>query len=306
MDSPSGARQPLPSRLVQTPWLLLAVTVTVWGANVVVARASTTEVSPFALVTLRWLIVCLLIAAYERGAVLTALRQLRPHWLYVIPMGAAGFTGSNGLLFAGARYTTGLNIAIVTAVIPVLVILGVRVVYGSRIGGRRMVGVVMTIVGILVVATQGDLTAVGQLRFNFGDLVEFGGALFYAGYTVALRRKPPIPAMAFFIGIALSAFAVSLPALGAEIAMGAVIWPTAGGWAAILYVAIFTSIIGQLSWIKAIERIGPSRAGVFQNLVPIIGASLSVLLLGESFHWYHGLSLALVLCGIYVSERMGK
>jgi drug/metabolite transporter (DMT)-like permease len=306
MDAQSDPSKPLPSRLVQTPWLLLAVTVTVWGANVVVARASATEVSAFALVTLRWLVVCLLIAAYERGRVVIALRQLRPHWLYVIPMGAAGFTGSNGMLFAGAKYTTGLNIAIVTAVIPVLVILGVRLVYGSRIGGRRMIGVVMTIVGILIVATQGDLTAIGALRFNFGDLIEFGGALFYAGYTVALRRKPPIPAMAFFIGIALSAFAVSLPALAVEVATGAIIWPGYGGWAAIFYVAVFTSIIGQLSWIKAIERIGPSRAGVFQNLVPIIGASLSVLVLGETFHWYHALSLALVLAGIFISERMGK
>ena len=267
------------------------------------ARAAVGEVSPFALVTLRWLVVCALVLVFARGAAFSALKRLRAHWLYVAPMGAMGFTVSNVLFFGGARYTTGLNIAIVSAVIPVLVILGARVAYGSKIGGRRMTGVALTIVGILVVATEGDLSAIGALRFNVGDLIEFVSSIFYAGYTVALRRKPDISAFAFFLGIALSAFAVSIPGLAYEVAAGTVAWPKPAGWLAILYVAVFTSLVGQLSWIKAVAMIGPSRAGVFQNLVPIIGAGLAVLLLGETFHAYHAVSMAMVLVGIWVSER---
>lgn len=282
------------------------LTVTVWGGNVVVARGAVNDVSPFALVTLRWLVVCVLLMIFARRRVLDAMTQLRPHWGYVAPMGMVGFTVSNVLFFGGAKYTTGLNIAIVSAVIPVLVIVGASLAYGTRIGGRRLVGVVMTILGILIVATRGDLMAVGSMSFNGGDLIELLGSIAYAAFTVALRRKPPISAFAFFIGIAMSAASVSLLGLFGEIAMGAVIWPTMRGWLSILYVAVFTSIVGQVFWIKAVEQIGPSRAGVFQNIVPIIGATLSVLLLGETFHAYHGLSLALVLAGIFVSERMGR
>ena len=308
MENPTTGRAaaPLPSRLNKAPWLPLALTVTVWGGNVVVARSAAGQVSPFALVTFRWLVVCALVLLFARAAVTPAIRQLRPHWPYVAAMGAAGFSISNVLFFGGAKYTTGLNIAIVSAVIPVLVIIGARLVFGTRISGRQMIGVGLTIVGILVVATQGDLTAIGALRFNIGDLIELAGTIFYAGFTVALRKKPTISAFAFFIGIALSAFVSSLPGLTYEIIAGSFAWPTLHGWAAVLYVAIFTSLVGQMSWIKAVELIGPSRAGVFQNLVPVIGAGLSVLLLGETLHAYHAISMALVLAGIFVSERMGR
>ena len=69
--------------------------------------------------------------------------------------------------------------------------------------------------------------------------------------------------------------------------------------------AIFTSIVGQVFWIRGVEMIGPSRAGVFQNLVPVIGALLSVVLLRETFHWFHAASLGLVITGLFISE-LGK
>ncbi len=302
----TGRPAPLPSRLVATPWLALILSVTVWGGNIVVARLAVGQVSPMALVALRWLVVCALAMAWSGPEVFLALRRLGPHWRYLGAMGATGFTASNAMLFWGANYTSGLNIAIVTAIVPALVVAGASVFYRARLTAPRAVGVAMTIIGVLLVATQGDLGAMGAMRFNVGDLIELIGVVCYAGFTLALRHKPDMPSFAFFIGLAIAAFASSLPAMGYEIVSGAIIWPTFQGWGTIVYVAVFTSIIGHTGWIKTVGAIGPSRAGVFQNLVPIIGAGLSVLLLGETFHWYHGASLGLVLGGIFVSERLGR
>ena len=108
----------------------------------------------------------------------------------------------------------------------------------------------------------------------------------------------------FFIGFATAAFVSAIPLAIGEYAAGATIWPGQRGLLAMLYVAVLTSIVGHVLWIKVIDAIGPSRAGIFQNLTPIIGAVLSVLLLGETFEWHHAASLALVLSGIYVSERL--
>jgi drug/metabolite transporter (DMT)-like permease len=88
--------------------------------------------------------------------------------------------------------------------------------------------------------------------------------------------------------------------------LGGAIFPTWKGFGVLLYVAVFTSILGQLFWIRAVELIGPGRAGVFQNLVPVIGALMAVVLLREDFHGYHAVSLALVLGGLMISERLGK
>jgi drug/metabolite transporter (DMT)-like permease len=82
------------------------------------------------------------------------------------------------------------------------------------------------------------------------------------------------------------------------------IWPTTWtSWAVILYTTIFPSVIGQALFIRGIELIGGNAAGLFVNLVPIFGAILAVLLLGESFQLYHALALALVLGGIMFAQR---
>jgi drug/metabolite transporter (DMT)-like permease len=298
-------RRPLPSHVARAPWLPLGLSMAVWGGNIVVARFAVGEVSPMALVCLRWLVVSALVLAWTRRDPAAAFARVAPHWRYLAVMGALGYTISNSLLFFGAKYTSGLNIAVVTAVQPALVVLGAAIAYRARLTAPRVVGVCMTVFGVLLVATRGDLLAAGSLEFNFGDFIELLGIVAYSAFTVALRSKPDIPAFSLFVGLAVSALATSAPLLAWEIASGAFIWPTWKGWAAIGYVAVFTSIVGHIGWIRAVGIIGPSRAGVFQNLVPLIGAGLSVALLGEEFRWYHGAAFALVLAGIWVSERLG-
>ena len=299
-------RAPLSSLLAPTPWLLLSLTILSWGGNVVAAKMAVGDISPMMLTTLRWFVVFAFLIAYARGGVLRALRDLRPHWRYTLFMGAVGYTASNAMFFIGARYTTGINIAIIPGVMPALVLIGVWLAYGVRIGALRIVGVGMTILGVAFAASHGDLYALGRLEFNRGDLMQLTGSILYSGFTVGLRKRPALPAFTFFIGFAVAAFVTSAPLLAVEFAMGEAVWPGTRGLAALFYVAVFTSIIGHIFWIKSVEIIGPSRAGVFQNLVPIVGAALSVLLLHESFEWYHGVALACVLGGIVVSEKLAR
>jgi drug/metabolite transporter (DMT)-like permease len=125
----------------------------------------------------------------------------------------------------------------------------------------------------------------------------------YAIYTVALRRRPAVPGLVFFSAMAAVAFLLSLPLLAAEIVAGDVVWPDAQGFAILAYVTLFPSLLSQLFFMRGVELIGPGRAGLFVNLVPVFGAILAVGLLGEPFRPYHALGLALVLGGIWLAER---
>ena len=298
-------RKPLPSRIMRNPWLLLTFSSLVWGGNVVAARFAVGEISPMALVGLRWIVVSAIIAFFARGRLRATLAQLKPHWAYLLPMGVLGFTLSNAMLYEGARFTSGLNVSIIQGVLPVLVLAGARVIYGVRAGLVRWIGVTITMAGIVLIATEGEPARILELQINKGDGLVFLGAAIYAAFTLALRKRPPMTAMAFFIGVAVAALASSVPAMVGEAMLGAAIWPGWRGLLVLLYVAIFTSIIGQVCWIRAVEIIGPARAGVFQNLVPVVGALLSVLLLREAFPWHHAASLVLVLSGLFISE-LGK
>jgi drug/metabolite transporter (DMT)-like permease len=97
----------------------------------------------------------------------------------------------------------------------------------------------------------------------------------------------------------------SLPFTFAEFQLGAGIWPDPRGWAILAYVVIFPSIVSQIFYIRGVEMIGANRAGLFINLVPIFGTLLSILIVGEYFHVYHALALALVFGGIWLAERSG-
>jgi drug/metabolite transporter (DMT)-like permease len=171
----------------------------------------------------------------------------------------------------------------------------------------QIAGVVVTLVGVLVVASRGDLAVLASLSFNFGDVLMLVGAACYAGYTLSLRRRPDVPGMTFFFLMALGAFLSSLPLLAIEALIGRTQWPTLQGWAVLLFVGLAPSLIAQRCFMRGVELIGPGRAGLFVNLVPVFGAFLSVVILGEAFGLYHAVALALVLAGILLAEqRMGS
>jgi drug/metabolite transporter (DMT)-like permease len=142
-----------------------------------------------------------------------------------------------------------------------------------------------------------------HLAVATGDIWMLIACLFYAGYTLSLRQRPKVPGLVFFAAMAGVAFLISLPLLIAEIMAGHGYWPTPRGWLILGYVAIGPSFLAQLFFMRGVELIGPGRAGVFVNLVPVFAALLAVQILSEPFAWYHGLALVLVLGGIALAEK---
>jgi drug/metabolite transporter (DMT)-like permease len=121
-----------------------------------------------------------------------------------------------------------------------------------------------------------------------------------------LRQRPAASSIGLFAALAFVAFITSAPLLGLEIARGDFFWPSATGWATLAYVAVFPSLLGQIFFIRGVQLIGPARAGVFVNLLPIFGALLAVAILGEPFGLYHMAALVLVVVGIFVAERSAR
>ena len=126
--------------------------------------------------------------------------------------------------------------------------------------------------------------------------------LFFAGYSIGLSRRPMVSALGMFTSIAIVAFIVSLPLLAIEMANDKFIAPTKIGWLIVALVSLLPSLIAQVFFIHGVGLIGPERAGVFVNLVPVFASIMAVVYLRESFELYHAISLGLVLGGIGLSE----
>lgn len=286
-------------------YLLLTVTTWCWGANAIFGKVAVGEISPMLLVTLRWLGVVILLLLFARKHLINDWPILRHHLKYICLMGTLGFTVFNALFYIAAHSTSAINIGILQGAIPVFVLLGTFLLYHARISPIQVFGVAVTLVGVVTVASGGDITQLLNLSINQGDLYMLIACLFYAGYSIGLSRRPAVSAMGLFTSIALVAFIASLPLLVLEIGNNTFQAPSTTGWVIVALVSLLPSFIAQVFFIYGVSLIGPGRAGVFVNLVPVFASIMAVFYLQESFEPYHAVSLALVLGGIALSE-LGK
>ncbi len=289
---------------VATAYALLTLTALLWAGNAITSRWAPGHVSPQVITTLRWLIACTVLMPLAGPRVRAEWPVLRRHWLRILLMGGLGYTTFNCLFYAAGTYTGAINLALFQGSIPVLVIVLNRLAYGVPVTAGQIVGVGLTLAGAALAASHGDLSALVRLDFNRGDALVFGACLLYAGYTVVLPMRPKVSALAFFSAMAGAAFVTSLPPLAWEWAGGHAVWPSAGGWAMVVFVGLGPSLLAQLCFMRGVEAIGPNRAGLFVNLVPVFGAGLAVLLIGEPFGPMEAAALALVLGGIACAERL--
>ena len=289
-------------RLYSSSYLVLTITALLWGGNAVASRLAIGEISPMMLTCLRWLGVCLVLPVIYRRDIARHLPVIRAHKGFIVMLALVGFTAFNGMMYVAAYSTTAINMGILQGAIPVLVLLGAFIAYRTPVTPLQVIGVTVTLLGVFVIATKGDVTVLKTLSFNFGDILMLIACLFYAVYTLALRNRPPLPPLVFFTALAAAALLWSILLLAWEIHSGAAIWPGPKGLAILLYVTLGPSMFAQIFFMRGVELIGPGRAGIFVNLVPVFAAILAVLILGEKFALYHGAALALVLGGIALAE----
>ncbi|HZH53952.1 MAG TPA: DMT family transporter [Microvirga sp.] len=284
-------------------YLLLCLTALFWGGNAIAGRLAVGEVSPMVLTAMRWVIVVAVMLPLTGRQLAAEWPLLREKWFSTVLMGVFGFTAFNGLFYVAAHHTSAVNLTIFQGSIPVLVLIGMVLFFGVRVVPLQVLGMIVTLVGVVIVSVKGSFEVLRSLALNIGDVWTLIACVFYAGYTLALRRRPAVSGLVFFTALASVAFLSSLPLLAYEIATGTVLWPTFEGWIILLYVGLLPSLVAQVFFIRGVELIGPARAGLFVNLVPVFGALLAVVLLGEPFAFYHALGLALVLGGIWLAER---
>ncbi len=283
--------------------LLLALAALMWGGNAVAGRLAVGEVSPMALTCLRWVIVIAVMLPFVWRRMVAEWAILKTGWRIIILSGIFGFTAFNALFYTAAHYTTAVNLTLFQGAIPILVLIASVLFLGIRVVPMQILGMIVTIGGVVLISVKGDMEILRTLALNIGDVFTLIACVFYAAYTLGLRRKPPVSGLVFFTALAVVAFVTSVPLLVMEIAQGNVQWPTPKGWLIMLYIGLLPSLLAQVFFIRGVELMGPARAGVFVNLVPVFGALLAVLLLGEPFAAYHAIGLALVLGGIWLAER---
>jgi len=295
--------RPTPSDLWRSPYPLLTLASLQWAANAVAGRLAVGEITPMLLVSLRWGLVLVFLLAFTARSLAADWPVIKTKpWLLAL-LGLTGYTGFTAFFYAAAHHTSGANMSIVQGSMPAFVFVLAFLVRGRRVGLMQGLGTMLGVAGVALVATHADWQIVKTLAFNLGDLFMVGATVSYAIYTVGLEDRPRVSSLSLFTVLVAVALVTSLPLTLIEAATTGTYWPTPEGWIIAILVSIFPSFLAQIFYIRGVELIGPARAGIFVNLIPVFGAAMAVAFLGEPFGWYQAVGLALVMAGIVFAQK---
>ncbi|MAI19140.1 MAG: EamA family transporter [Rhodobacteraceae bacterium TMED111] len=288
-----------------SPFLLFLATLG-WGSNTIASRLAVGEVSPMLLIFFRWgIVVVILLSLYWRQMI-DEWPVIRPRLKWLLVMGGCGLSLFNAFFYIAAHSTPAVNLGIIQSTMPGMILLGSFMYFGDRINRLQFSGLLLTLLGVFVIVTQGSLKQLMQLTFNHGDLLMIFACSFYAMYTVGLKSRPKISGMVMLAYFSVAAFLMTIPLMIFESLIYGTLMPGVKGFAIVFYIAIVPSFLSQIFFMRGVDLIGPGSAGLYANLVPIFSAIMAVLLLSEEFAFFHLAAMLLVFGGIGLFEYQSR
>ena len=271
------------SKITGDGWLLLFPPL-FWAINSVVGRALAGQFPPLALSLCRWSLAFLFLLPFALPTVRRHWPLLREHWRGIVALAVLGVGLYNSLLYTALLTSTPVNVLLIGATAPSFVLVAQAWLDRAAPNGRAIMAAALSIVGVGVVASRGELAHLQRLTVARGDVVMMAATLVWVTYTLILRRaRPPVPTLALLqaqIGIGLIVLLPSFlvewlvfhPPMTVDVAV----------LAALLFVAIFPSILAYVCWDRGVRAAGAETAVILANLAPVIAAILAWIFLGRA------------------------
>ena len=289
-------------------YLFLTLASLFWSGNFIVGKiASAYEVPPFSLNFYRWLFALLILLPFTYKEVFINKNYIFQNFKLFVILGITSITIFNSIVYYSLYYTQVISGILMISTIPVWILFFASILKIERTNLFQILGVALSLLGVLFIISKADIEIVKAIKFNKGDLSMVVGMLSWAIYSALLRKKKhPFSQIVLLEIIIIFGLIFLIPIYFLEMNFGNKIvleWPfilTLG------YVVLFPGIFAFLFWIKGIDIIGANRAGVFLHLMTIFGAIMAILILGEKFMFYHFLGAIFIIAGITLSNTTNK
>jgi drug/metabolite transporter (DMT)-like permease len=282
-----------------------------WAGNAIAGRVLVGSISPITLSAVRWGLAALLLLPLGWRVFIpgSALWQNKKRFLL---LGLFGVGSYNVLLYLALQTSTAINVTLIGASMPIWMLFIGAVFYQVKPSILQMIGAVVSLLGVGIVLTRGNLAALLSMQMVVGDLLIMLATILWAFYSWMLSRpgastERQWPWAEFLmaqvtVGLLWTGFFD-----GFEIAAGHAFielnWWTAS---LIIFVAIGPSLIAYRCWGLGVNGAGPTVAAFFANFIPLFTALLSAAMLGEPPQLFHGLAFALIVAGIAISSKVSR
>ena len=275
-----------------------------WATNMVLGRWLRADIGPLTLAAVRFLVASLIFAVLLQRRPVEERRLGKDRWL-LLAMAFSGVVLFAPFLYLGLRFTTTVNATVINGFGPLITGILATLLIREPMNRRQLVGAIAGLAGIAILLLGSAASSWQALSINVGDLVIVGAVTLWGLYSVIGRRvmqhRSALSATAFSAFLALPFLCLAAAWELQSIPVNAV--PRV--LLALIYIGIFPTVVGFLSWNAGVRRLGASGAMVFYNTLPLYGALLGIIFLGESLSFYH-LAGGLLIAGGGIWAARGR
>jgi len=284
---------------------MLVLATLFWAGNFIVGKAAFIEnIPPMSLVFFRWLLVWLILLPFTYKEILkfkvVILKNLP--LLFFLALTSVGLF--NSFTYLALMYTQVINASLFNTAMPAMIILLCFIFKIENTNRFQIMGLILSVLGILSIITKLDFNTLLSLDFNKGDIIMIGGVITWALYSSFLKKKKfTLPLLTLVHILCTFGLLFILPQFLFEVSQGKIIKFDINLSYILIYLALFPSIGSYYCWAGAVSIIGANRAGIFLSLIPLFSTILAMFFFNENFYFFHLIGSVLIILGLILSNK---
>ena len=286
-------------------YLLLILTTLFWSGNFIVGKsASIYEIPPFSLNFYRWLFAWLILLPFTYKEIIKKKDYVLKNLGFFVILGITSITIFNSIVYYSLNFTQVISGVLMISTIPVMIIFISSLLKIEKTNFYQIIGVVLSLTGVVFIVTKADIEILKTLNFNKGDITMVIAMFSWATYSALLKKKKYELSQISLLEVVITfGLFFLIPIYFIEMSMGYLIKLGKPFYLTLTYVVLFPGLCSFFFWIKGISIIGANRSGIFLHLMPIFGAIMAMIIFDEKFMFYHFLGAIFILMGIILSNK---
>ena len=286
-------------------YLFLILAALFWSGNFIVGKFATLfQIPPLTLNVFRWISVWFILIPFTYKEIYNNIPYIKKKWLVISFMGVITISTFNSVVYYALNYTQVVNAVLMLAAIPAATIVLTSLMKIEKTNIFQLFGLFLSIIGIGSIISNGEIQNIISLSFNKGDVWMLVCVITWSLYSTLLKKHKFKFSQFTLIQLMVTVGILFLiPQFFYEKSIGAEVNFNKAFFLILFYVVVFPAIAAYYCWQKGIEIIGPNRATMFVQLMPLFSAILAIIIFKEKFELYHFAGAFFILTGIYLSNR---
>ena len=284
---------------------MLVLATLFWAGNFMVGKfAFFTNIPPMTLVFLRWSLVWFILLPFTYKEIMKNKKIILDNLPFLLFLALTSVGLFNSFTYLSLVHTQVINASLFNTAIPAIIILLCFIFKIEKTNKYQILGLIISVIGILSIITKLNLEIILSLNFNKGDLIMIGGVITWGLYSSFLKKKKfDLPLLTLVHILCSFGLIFIFPQFIYEFSNDHIINFDLRLIYILIFLALFPSIGSYYCWAGAVSIIGANRAGIFLSLIPLFSTIMAIFFYDEKFQFFHLIGAILIILGLFLSNK---